>query len=427
VGTLQEDQAMVTNGKDPWRRRGATLVLALSALVVGACGSSGGSSSSPSGGGSGSGQTVKILFSAPLSGDNASYGNPLVKGAEFAATYINNNGGISGGPMKGAKVVIEPIDDQTSTQVATTIAAKYVSDQSYWALAGFITSGQAQAAGTVAARENGLLVWAAYASADFLTDAPPHNIVVVGPRLDNVARAAVDYAVKAYGAKKIGVIGDSYSYMDSYYVGLDDTTKALGVTWTKQVINSGNTVDYSPYISNLQNAGVDLILGGLLEPEAGPFVTQLRRAGSQVPFVDMTGAGWGDTYLKAAGQAAIGTVAYDAAPLNPKAGTFAAGIFDKFKAATGNSMQIPSMYGFDTISLIAADIGAGAKNRGDMKNFLFRIAGEGVLGPLALQTDLRSQEKTVTFSKITGTTLTDRTSAACYTLNENLTVTKATC
>ncbi|NLG65795.1 MAG: ABC transporter substrate-binding protein, partial [Actinobacteria bacterium] len=108
--------------------------------VVGLMGCGGGDENSggTTNGGSSGVKEIKILVAAPLSGDYAETGKDMAQGAELAAAYINEQGGIKSGPNKGAKVVIERVDDEMSTSAATTIASRYLDDDSYYAFLGFI-------------------------------------------------------------------------------------------------------------------------------------------------------------------------------------------------------------------------------------------------------------------------------------------------
>lgn len=367
----------------------------------------------------GSSEELKLLMSVPLTGDNAEIGKNMEKGAQLAAKAINDAGGIADGPHKGATLKIEAIDDQTSTEAATTIAAKFVQDKSYWAFTGFMTSAQAQAAAVVVEADK-LPVFSAYAGADFLTT-EADNIIVMSQPLGNYARAAVDYVVKKYGAKKIGVIAGDYSYLDSYYIGMDDWTNKLGVTWEKQIFTAG-TVDFSPLLTNLENDGVDVILTGGLEGEAGQIIAQARQAGMKQPYVDLSGAGWQATYFKAAGDSAIGTIAQDAAPIIPEAGSVPDTIQKAFTAEFNEPMTTPSMYAYDTVIAIAAATAAGAENRKDLLTTVLKVKEDGTLGPIEFSPDLQKTVSTTMFTEVTGTTVSDRKAVAYYKLNNDLTV-----
>src|SRR3954447_5355917 len=94
-------------------------VAAAMSIAIGATACGGSSSSTPTG--TNAKEPIKILVSAPLTGDSAESGQDLVHGAELAADYINSKGGIAAGPHKGAKIAINGIDDSGTTEGATTV------------------------------------------------------------------------------------------------------------------------------------------------------------------------------------------------------------------------------------------------------------------------------------------------------------------
>ena len=95
-----------------------------------------------------------VLFSAPLSGDSAESGRAMLNGAESGGPDHQRGRGIASGENAGKKIRIEAADDEMTTQAANSIASKFVSDEKYFALAGFLDTGLAQAASVVAARSD---------------------------------------------------------------------------------------------------------------------------------------------------------------------------------------------------------------------------------------------------------------------------------
>ncbi len=392
---------MVRRGRPHPRRK--PLLLALSLLVLAAvaagCGSSGGSSS----GSGGKTREVRILVSAPLSGDYAESGQELVAGAKLAASQLNAAGGIAAGPMRGAKLQIEAADDGLSTEGATTIASRFVQDNSIWSLMGFLSSAQAQAAGVVAQR-GGLGVVSTMSCADFLTS-QAHNIAVMCATLGDLGRVGTNFAGAVLRAKRFGTIAGDFSFNDSYYAGISDMARQLGMTWaTRQTYPATGTTDFSALIENLKRANVDVVLSGAYQGDAGQILAQMRRAGLNVPFVDYLGEGWGKTFLGTAGPAATsGAYALYAGNIAPAAGSLEAGVMKAYQAQYGKPMSGSALHAYDSVKTIAAAIAAGAKNRQDLLKYIAQARGQGVLGPIAFTSALRPQERLASMIKITGT------------------------
>ena len=89
-----------TNSRRAFGRRGAGLAasVVVGALVLAACGSSGGSTSS--GGSVSSGSTLNLVAFDPFSGSDASYGPLALSGCYPAVHMINQAGGVLGHQLK---------------------------------------------------------------------------------------------------------------------------------------------------------------------------------------------------------------------------------------------------------------------------------------------------------------------------------------
>lgn len=377
-------------------------------------------------GGEGSGggdvEEIRILVAAPLTGDSAESGQDMVNGAKLAAEYLNEKGGVQSGELKGKKFVIESSDDQMETEAATTIAAKFAGDDDLFALTGFITSGQAQAAGVVLNKYK-LPAVVSFASADFLTT-EADNLVVVSASVSNFARVAGDFATSKLGATTVGSIAGDYSFLDSYYKGLDDSLKKNGAKNVSKQTYADGAADFSTLLTRIEKSNPDVIMSGAFQADAGKIAAQIRRSGLDQPFVDFLGEGWGKTFSDAAGSALTKGDVYqmDPALVFPDKGSLLDDINTRFQKQHGKSMPTASMHTFDSILTIAAAIEAGATTKTDLLQYITKTEGEGLVGPIAYTKDLLPQERYGTMSKVTGTGPDDRENAATYTMRADGTV-----
>src|SRR5271155_3862127 len=92
--------------------------------------------------------TIKIGFPIPLSGPTAVYGEPILKGAELAASEINAKGGVL-----GRKLELLPRDSKANADEAVRLARELIIKDNVDFLAGTLTSAEAPAVSTVA-KEN---------------------------------------------------------------------------------------------------------------------------------------------------------------------------------------------------------------------------------------------------------------------------------
>lgn len=360
------------------------------------------------------GEEIRILVAAPLSGDSAETGQDMVHGAELAADYLNENGGATTGPMAGKKFTIVPVDDQGSTQTATTLAARFADDDSLFAMTGFVTSGQAQAAGVVANRYR-LPIIVSFASAEFLTE-ESDNLALISASVADFARVAVDFATQTLGAKTVGTIAGDYSFLDTYYKGLDDQLgKNSAQSVSRQTYPSGSA-DFSSMITNLKAANPDVIMSGAFQADAGKIAAQTRGAGMPQRFVDFLGEGWGTTFASSAGSALSQGEYYEMNPANPfpARGSLGATMDQRFEQKFGKRMPTSALHTFDSVLSIKAMIDAGATSKEDLLDYLPKASGTGLLGQIAFDSELRPIERVATMSRVTGPGTRDRELVATY-------------
>ena len=364
--------------------------------------------------------SLKVLFAVPLTGDYAEIGYDALHGAQLASAYINDHGGVPSGPLKGAKITLEPVDDQMSAKAATTIGSQYLSDENVWTLAGFFSSGVAIAAAQVAARAK-LSVFVTFAAAGYLTDKPPHNMLVMLPRSESYVRAALAFAVDQLHAKSIGVLGGDYSFLTSGYSAAEDEAKARGVSFVKQIYptGAGGAQDFSPYLTTLAHSRVDVILCGSLEGDAGRLIKQARQLGLKQTFIDITGAGYHQTFSKVAGDAGIGAISGDSAALYASTGSLADQMQRAYQQKFKRQMNGPALYGFDTVEAIAAVTSVGTTRRSDLLTNASKARANGVQGVVGFTPNFRPLESSLAFVKLTGQKQEDREVLAIYKLFGN--------
>jgi branched-chain amino acid transport system substrate-binding protein len=157
---------------------------------------------------------VTVYVTVPLSGFQANGGQTVVGGARLAAAHINQNGGVN-----GYRVVIEPIDDESDSDVAVAVAEQIATDvgqgKSVLGVVGHLNSGQ-----TIAAMEiyGGLPlnVVTPTASETSLTAGGYRNFFRVNASDDVQARVDAEFLVSTLGARRVAVMHND----DPYGIGL---------------------------------------------------------------------------------------------------------------------------------------------------------------------------------------------------------------
>src|SRR5687768_8315539 len=115
------------------------MFLVLAVLLVGCSATN--SSSGNSDSSSKSGDTIKVGLQAPMTGDNAQYGQDMKNGVELAFKKINSDGGING---KKLKLIVG--DDKATPSEAVAVVNKMVMNDGVKAIIGGYNSSPTLAA-----------------------------------------------------------------------------------------------------------------------------------------------------------------------------------------------------------------------------------------------------------------------------------------
>lgn len=411
------------------RLMSVALTVLLLAAVMTACGEDAGTTTTDSGPSSTAGTTttqgseleMTIMVAAPLTGDFAELGRHLSNGAQLAAAYVNEQGGVESGPLAGATVAITVVDDLGSTEGASTAASQFVSNPDIFALMGFVDSGMAAAAGAIAARA-GLPVVGSYVGAEFLTT-ENDNIIPMPSDLGLGAGSAVAFSA-TLGVQKVGILAYDLALVDSCIPGIETAAADLGIEVVADERFAPGAADFSVLIENLRGAGAELVLVGAADGDAARAVTQMREAGYDVPVVDFIAAGWRETLSGAAGEAVLAGggvygmdpgLVFDAISPDSEWGA----IFGRYEEQYGKQMTVAAQYGFDSVLTIVACANAGAGDRAELFSYITQATGEGILGPIAFTDEPRPVSRYQVFSKYTGFGPADREVVAIYSVSES--------
>ena len=353
-------------------------VVATGVLLAG-CGSSSSAASASSNGAS---KTIDLYYTAPLTGGADVVGIQGCDGEKLAVSDINAAGGVTSGPLKGAKFSVSCLDNGGSADTTSSIAAKYVSQSNVWALSGFYASGNALAAAIVAERA-GLPVIASNVGADFLTT-KVHNVFVVLPRLQSAGGAAMDFCKSYYGATKVAALVPDYSYIPNYMQGATAAGRALGMHLvSNQTWPDGKTTDWSPYWTKLSGSGAQCVLLGGYPPEQCQITAQGRQLGMAQPVIDLTDSFTGSSCQKQAGPFYAGMIFGNMLPAHPSPSSLTVKVGAEYQKQFGQPMSYYAADGYDSVLAVEYAVEQGATSRTDLIKYLAKASGPGVGGPIS--------------------------------------------
>lgn len=221
---------------------------------------------------------VSIGMVAPLTGQIASIGEQVKRGAEMAVADLNAAGGVN-----GEKIVLNLGDDACDPKQAVAAANQMVAKGVVFVV-GHVCSGSSIPASKVYAEE-GILQITPASTAPAFTDEGGWNVARACGRDDAQGRVAGLYLAKAFAGKKVAILHDK----SSYGKGLADKTKeAMNGAGLKEALYEAFSIgekDYSSIVSKLKAAQVDAVYIGGLHTEAGLILRQMRDQGLKAQLV----------------------------------------------------------------------------------------------------------------------------------------------
>lgn len=335
----------------------ATAVGLTAALALSACGTTGGDT------GGGSGETVKIAYQGPLTGDNAAYGSYATAGIEVAlADYAEQY-------PDGPTVEVVYADTQGDPAQAPAVATDLINDDAVLGVTGPAFSGETNATGPAYA-EAGLVTVSMSATNPDLSKngwATFHRVVAPDSAQGPAAAALMENTL---GYTSIFVVDDS----SDYGVGLG--TEIIGALSTPPVgtdkVQVGDT-DFSATVTKVKDSGAEAIYYAGYAPEAALFLKQLRDGGYTGDF--LSGDGTVDAAFLTAGGFTEGAIL-----------TFP-GILDageeftaKWNALSGDKGEIGAytLEAYDAAWVLLSGIGEGNTTRADLLDWVTNYDAQGL-------------------------------------------------
>jgi len=244
-----------------------------SAMGSSAMSSSAPSSSAPSSGGggglSGGGDTIKIAFEGPLSGDNQQLGINEVNAFRLAIEQANAKGDL-GFTLAGLES-----DDVGDPSKAPAAAAKIVQDDAVVGVIGPSFSGASKAVGKTYG-EAGLAFMTPSASNGALQDQGFPTFYRIIPN-DNVEGTQGAEWLARKGVKNVYVIDDLSDYGKGVADAVQKGLEAKGVKVTRQGV-AASTTDYTATAQTVTSSKADVLFYGGYDAQAAKFAKSLKAA-----------------------------------------------------------------------------------------------------------------------------------------------------
>ena len=315
---------------------------------------------------------IAIATVGPMTGQYASFGEQMRRGAEMAVADLNAKGGVLGQKLR-LEIGDDACDPKQAVAVANLMASKGVK-----LVAGHFCSGSSIPASDVYAEENVLQISPASTNPK-LTERNLDNVFRVCGRDDQQGLVAGNFLADRFKGQNIAVIHDKTAYGKGL---ADETRKTLlkrGVTPKLYEAYTAGEKDYRALVTKLKVNRIQVLYVGGYHTEAGLIVRQMREQGMTTRLVSgdalVTNEYWSITGK--AGQGTLMTFSPD-----PRKNPAATGVVAKFRK-TGYEPEGYTLYTYGAIQAWAQAVGkVGSTDTGKLIKALKSIRFNTVLGEI---------------------------------------------
>jgi branched-chain amino acid transport system substrate-binding protein len=237
----------------------AALVLAGLALAAAGCGSSSSDESDS--------DSFRVGLEAPLSGEQSTLGKGMLKGAELAATQLNDENGI-----QGKQVEIVPIDDAADPATGVKAAKAAIAD-GLDGIVGPYNSG-------VGIETLPLYIKAGLVPVRLTSDNSTNGLgFTLQPMTYQIAPVASEALTGWLGAKTVGIAYDpTQNYTVSVSKALKESLEKKGVTVSAFEKVQPGKKSYTDVVDKLAAAKPDVIYAAVYFPEGGLIAKEMQEA-----------------------------------------------------------------------------------------------------------------------------------------------------
>ncbi|THF61866.1 branched-chain amino acid ABC transporter substrate-binding protein [Pseudothauera nasutitermitis] len=265
---------------------------------------------------------LSVAIAGPMTGQYASAGDQIRRGADMAIADINARGGVLGEKLK-LEVGDDACDPKQAVSVANTMVNRnIVFMHGHWCSSSTIPASDVY-------NEADILM-ATVSTNPQVTERGLQNIFRIMGRDDQQGMVAGGYIADTFKGKKVAVVDDKSAYGKGL---ADETAKAMEANGLKPALREAITAgekDYSGLVTKMKQAGVEAMAYGGYHTEVALILRQAQQAGLNLTVIG------GDTMtnselVTAAGPAAD-NVLFTFSP-DPRKNPDAAPVVEKFRAA----------------------------------------------------------------------------------------------
>ena len=292
---------------------------------------------------------IKIGVAGPMTGDYATFGEQMKRGAEMAVKDINAAGGVLGRQLE-----LVSGDDACDPKQATSVAEQMAADK-VALVAGHFCSGSSIPASHVYSENDILQISPASTNPKLTDEAEGENIFRVCGRDDQQGQVAAAYITAHYPGQKIAVVHDKQAYSQGLAEAVIKNLAAAGVTPALTDTIKPGEDNYAAFVTKLKQAQIDVLYYGGYHSEAALITRQMHEQGMKTVLISGDAMAT-EEYGKIAGAAGEGTL-FTFGP-DPRKRDEAKALVEQFKAGGWD----PEGYTLYTYAAVQAWAQAAAKS-----------------------------------------------------------------
>lgn len=214
---------------------------------------------------------LPVAIAGPMTGQYASAGDQIRRGAEMAIADINARGGVLGEKLK-LEVGDDACDPKQAVSVANTMVnKKIVFMHGHWCSSSTIPASEVYAEADIP--------MATVSTNPKVTERGLKNIFRIMGRDDQQGMVAGNYIADKFKGKKVAVLDDKSAYGKGLADEIAKAMEAKGMKPTMRESITAGEKDYSGIVTKLKQAGVEVLAYGGYHTEVALILRQAQQAG----------------------------------------------------------------------------------------------------------------------------------------------------
>lgn len=313
--------------------------------------------------------TIKVGLNYELSGNAASYGTSLSKGAELALEEINKNGGVLGKQLQSVKV-----DNKSENAESLNVATKLITRDKVVAILGAATSGNTKGAIPAATQNKVPLVSGSATADDVTVDSNGKVREYVFKTCFNDSFQGVmmsNFAFSDLGLKNAAILTETTSdYSKGLAKSFTENYGKLGGSVVAEESYKSKDTDFKSVLTNIKAKNPEVLFVPGYYEEVGLIIRQARELGIDVPILG--GDGYESPKLtELAGKDALNKVYYSTAYSSQDTDPNVVKFREAYKAKYGKEPDAFGALGYDLGYFLVDGLKrAGEADRNKLKDAL---------------------------------------------------------